>query len=75
MRDTLVYQEYSTNQEYRFEVYRNRNFYEIWVQRKISDDIMGNEWFYYSDLSDGKHCADTIERAIEVGRECLQCLI
>lgn len=34
MRDNTVYQEYSADREYRFEVYRNQNIYEIWVQKK-----------------------------------------
>ena len=34
MRDNTVYQEYSADREYRFEVYRNQNIYEIWEQKK-----------------------------------------
>lgn len=52
MRDVMVYQEYSADNEYRFEIYRNPNSYEIWVQRKIIDDYMGKEWFDYHDVSD-----------------------
>lgn len=75
MRDTMVYQEYSANRDYRFEVYICQNGYEIWVQRKITDDYMGDDWFDYHDISDYMHYADSIERAIEIGRECLHCLV
>lgn len=34
MRDEMVYQEYSADGAFRFEVYRGDNFYEVWVQRK-----------------------------------------
>lgn len=75
MLDTMVYQEYFDNKEYRFEVYRSHNFYEIQVQHKITDDYMGEDWFDYCNINDYKHCADTIEKAIEIGRESLRCLI
>lgn len=39
MRETMVYQEYSINNEYRFEVYSNPNYYEIWVQKKLLTNI------------------------------------
>lgn len=75
MRDNMVYQEYSANKAFRFEIYHNPDFYEIWVQRKITDEYMGPEWFDYYDISDYMHRADTIERAIEIGRECMNCLL
>ena len=75
MRNIMVYQEYSTDREFRFEVYRNQNSYETWVQRKITDEYMGSEWFDYHDISDYMHRADTLERAIEIGKECLKCLL
>ena len=75
MRNVPIYQEYSTGREFRFEVYYNRNSYEIWVQRKITDAYMGPEWFAYHDIWDYMHHADTIERAIQIGKECLKCLL
>lgn len=47
MRDNKVYQEYSADREYRFEVYRNQNTYEVWVLKKITDEYMGSKWFDY----------------------------
>ena len=76
MRDNTEYQEYSADREYRFEVYRNQNIYEIWVQKKKrTDEYMGSEWFDYYDISDYMHYADSLERAVEIGKECLRCLI
>ncbi len=70
MRNVMVYEEYSADREFRFKVYCNQTFYEIWVQRKIRDEYMGPEWFDYHDISDYMHRADTLERA----KECLKCL-
>ena len=76
MRDNTVYQEYSADREYRFEVYRNQNIYEIWVQKKKrTEEYMGSEWFDDCDISDYMHYADSLERAVEIGKECLRCLI
>lgn len=75
MRDELVYCEYSTDREYRFEIYKRRNLYKIWLQRKITDGYMGNDWFDYNDIADAAHFADSTEKATELGREYLRCLI
>lgn len=74
MRDIVVYQEYSKDKEYRFEVYPHDDYYQVWVQKKITDEYMGEDWFDYHDISDLMYYADTLERAIEIGRECLRCL-
>ena len=75
MRDDVVYQEYSADREYRFVVHRRPAFYAVQVQCRITDAYMGPDWFDYHDRSDGIHCADTLERAIEIGKECLACLL
>lgn len=75
MRDTLIYLEYSEDKDLRFEVYRNPNCYEVWLQRKITDEYMGADRFDYYDISDHRHLADTLERAIEIGREAMRCLL
>lgn len=74
MRDEVIYQEYSADRTFRFEVYHSADLYEVWVQRKITDEYMGPEWFCYYDISDYRHCTDTLERAIDIGKECLRCL-
>lgn len=71
VRDNRVYQEYSGNREYRFEVYLNPGFYEVWVQQKFTDEYMGSDWFAYYDVPDYMHRTDTLARAIEIGRECI----
>ena len=74
MRDAPVYQEHSADGSFRFEVCRDRGCYVVWVQRKITDEYIGPEWLGYCDISDVMHRADTLERALEIGRECLRCL-
>ena len=71
---SLVYEEYAEDRETRFEVYRNGDLYEVWVQRKITDEYMGPDWVAYYDIPDHCHRAGTLERAVEIGRECLDCL-
>lgn len=73
--DTMVYEEYSSDRYYRFEVYQCHNFYQIWIQKKVTDDYMGDDWLHYHNISDYMHIADSMERAIEIGRECLCCLM
>lgn len=75
MREKLVYEEFSEDKSYKFEVYKNVNSYEIWVQKRITDEYMGDDWFAYHDISDYMHCADTLERAVEIGKECLRGLV
>lgn len=72
--NSVVYQAYTEDREARFEVYRNGEFYEVWVQRRITEEYMGPDWFSYCDIPDHCHRADTLERAVEIGRECLRCL-
>ncbi len=72
--NNMIYQEYAEDREARFEVYPSGNFYEVWVQRKMTDEYMGPDWFAYYDIPDHCHRADTLERAVEIGRECLRCL-
>jgi len=74
MRDVLVYEVYSENRDFRFEVYREKNYFEVWVQRKITDEYMGPDWFDYHDIADHKHMTDTLDKAIEIGRESLNAL-
>lgn len=75
MRDDMVYSEYSENRDFRFEVYGAAGFYEVWLQRKVTDEYMGPDWFAYYDISDDRHLADTLERAIEIGRVCIRDLL
>lgn len=72
IREEPVYVEYSENRAFRFEIDRHPDFYEIWVQRKVTDEYLGPDWFAYYDIPDYLHRADTMERAIEIGREGLR---
>ena len=74
MRDNSLHQEYSPDGAFRFEVYHDADFYEVWVQRKITDEYMGPNWFTYYDMPSCRHCTDTLERAIEIGRDDLRVL-
>lgn len=75
MKGTMIYQEYTANQNYKFEVYDCQSLYEVWLQKRITDDYMGTDWFDYHPISDYMHYADSLDRAIEIGRECLRSLL
>ena len=38
----------------------------------IRDEYMGPDWFTYTYIHDYKHVTDSLERAIEIGREGLR---
>lgn len=69
MKDSVVYQAYSSNKWFRFQGYRKRSYNVGNVQKEITDTYMGPEWFDYGNLSDDAHYAETLERAIEIGEE------
>ena len=74
MRDDILHQEYSADGAFRFEVYHHADFFEVWVQRKITDEYMSPDWFTYYDMPNCRHCTDTLERAIAIGRDDLRAL-
>ncbi len=41
------------------------------MQKKVIDEYLNPNEIYYSDIPDIKHTADNLERAIEIGQECL----
>lgn len=68
MRDNLIYDRYSDDRRYKYEVYKRENgLYEVCVQFKETDEYMGSDWYQYSDINDISHFTDTLERAIEIG--------
>lgn len=72
MCENLIYDRYSDNRQYKYEVFKRENgLYEICVQFKETDEYMGKDWYQYSDISDISHFTDTLERAIEIGDEKL----
>ena len=72
MRENRVAIQYSQDEEYRFEIIDRKNgTFQVWVQSKIRDDYMGEDWFDWRDMRDFAHITDTIERAFEIGNECL----
>ncbi len=73
MYDNLIYDRYSDDKNYKYEVYKRSNgMYEVCVQFKETDEYTGKDWFQYSDISDIAHFTDTLERAIEIGDEELR---
>ena len=66
-----IHEEYSYDGRYRFIVCRKPDYFEVWVQKKITDEYLGPEEVYFSDIPDIKHIADSLERAVEIGQECL----
>lgn len=73
--DNVVYEEYSANRKYRFIVCKCKNLYKVWTENKVTDEYIGDEWFDYCPIADYMHITDTLERAVEIGRECLHCFI
>lgn len=72
MRENKIYEEYSDNREYKFEVYQNPDYYEVWIQKRMVYEYMGKELFDYCDISDYMHRCDTLNRAVEMGGEYLK---
>lgn len=72
MRDDLIREEYSFDKQYRYLIYKEEKYYEVWFQKRITDEYMGPDWFTYSDIRDDKHMTDSLERAMEIGREGLR---
>lgn len=72
----LVFEKYSADKNYKYEIYRTSNgVYEVQIQYKFTDELMGDDWFDYCNIKDMKHLTDTMQRAIEIGDELLQNLI
>ena len=44
-------------------------YFEVCLQKRITDEYMGPDWFTYSDIRDYKHMTDSLENAMEIGRE------
>lgn len=72
MRENLAGEGYSSDKQYRYRVYKEDKYFEVWLQKKITDEYMGPDWFTYSDIRDYKHVTDSLESAIEIGREGLR---
>ena len=71
MHRESIHEEYSYDGRYRFIVCRKTDYFEVWVQKKITDEYLDPEEIYFSDIPDIKHIADSLKRAIEIGQECL----
>ena len=71
MQRESIHEEYSYDRLYRFIVCRESDYFEVWVQKKVIDEYLNPDEIYYSDIPDIKHTADSLERAIEIGQECL----
>jgi len=72
VRDNVLATHFSQDGEFRYEVIDMKNgTLRVWVQKKIYDDYMGNDWFDWCDISDHAHITDTIERAVEIGNEAI----
>ena len=69
-----VYQEISADGAFQFEVYRDWGLFKVRTERRITDEYMGPDWFGWIPVSDMAHIADSLERAVELGREGLRCL-
>ena len=76
MRETAIFEKYSKDKEYRYIIYeRDGKIYDVWVQKKTTDEYMGEEWFTYFDIPDSRHLSDTLKRAMEIGDELIKSLM
>lgn len=41
MRDDLIREEYSFDKQYRYLIYKEEKYYEVWFQKRITDEYMG----------------------------------
>jgi hypothetical protein len=71
MQRESIHEEYSYDGRFRFIVCRKSEYFEVWVQEKITDERLNPAKIYYSNIPDIKHIADSLERAIEIGQEYL----
>ncbi len=63
---------YSFDKMYRYEIVRRVNgIFQVWVEKKIFDDYMEENWFTWCNISDFCHLVDNIENAIQIGDEAL----
>lgn len=70
----ILYEKYSASGAYKYEVsHRRDGLFEVYVEKKYtdSDGYMPEGWFQYLPISDMLHIADSLQRAIEIGNECL----
>lgn len=75
MRDNIVYEQYSSSGDYKYEVCRRKDgTFEVYVEKKYtdSDGYMPEDWFQYLPVPDTFHLTDTLQTAIEIGEECLR---
>lgn len=72
MRDNPVREEYSFDKQFRYLIYKEEKYFELCLQKRITDEYMGPDWFAYSDIRDYKHMTDSLENAMEIGREGLR---
>ena len=76
MRDNPILTKYSDDESYRYEIFdREDGTFEVWIQRKLTDDFMGKDCSSYCDISDYMHITDSVARAIEIGEEGLNNLV
>jgi hypothetical protein len=72
MRSNLIHEEYSSDKQYKFQVYQEEKYYEVFLQKRITDEYMEPDWFTYSDVRDYKHIADSFDNAMKIGMEGLR---
>lgn len=74
----ILYEAFSPGGGYKYEISRRRDgLFDIRVEKRYtdSDGYMPEDWFQYLPIPDMRHVADSLERAKEIGDECLKNLI
>ncbi len=71
----ILLEKFSASGEYKYEVRRRKDgLFEVYVEKKHtdSDGYMPAGWFQHLPIPDMLHVADSLERAVEIGGECLK---
>ena len=73
-KDNVVYEEYSADKQYRYQVCEEEKYYSVYLDKRITDEYMGPDWFAYHPVSGDyhKHITDDLETAKLIGREGLR---
>ena len=71
----ILWERFSPGGGYKYGISRRRDgLLEVRVEKKYtdSDGYMPEDWFQYLPMPDMLHIADSLERAKEIGDECLK---
>ena len=60
MKDNIIREEYSSDKKYRYLICQEDKYFEVWLQKRITDEYMGPDWFTYTYIHDYKHVTELL---------------